>query len=246
MPDHNIEVIDLGLTVPQAIDARAGDRAVSPARTHCPPAWNSIDAAREWFTGEAFDAGNGRQDATTTATRCELNAFSSDELAEFIEDGLARHGVTAKLVPPPDVLAEHVRTVRDEALTEMVWAEIADMVDIDAVVRRSDRRPSGPGRGGRGAHPRHLHRRPDPVMAVVGATARERAHRGRGRPHRRCSAHNSQSNWPRRRTTRSSTFTGWPRSSTTSTTTVTLFVEVPSASHSVAAHADTAGLDAQG
>ena len=28
------------------------------------------------------------------------------------------------------------RTVRDEALTEMVWAEIADMVDIDAVVRR--------------------------------------------------------------------------------------------------------------
>ena len=38
----------------------------------------------------------------------------------------------------------------------------------------------------------------------------------------------------------------WPRSSTTSTTTVTLFVEVPSASHSVAAHADTAGLDAQG
>ena len=39
-------------------------------------------------------------------------------------------------MPPPDVLAEHVRTVRDEALTELVWAEIADMVDIDAVVRQ--------------------------------------------------------------------------------------------------------------
>ena len=69
-------------------------------------------------------------------TRCELNAFSSDGLAEFIEAGLARHGVTAKLVPPPEVVAEHVQTVRDEALTEMVWAEIADMVDIDAVVRQ--------------------------------------------------------------------------------------------------------------
>ena len=39
-------------------------------------------------------------------------------------------------MPPPDVLDEHVRSVRDEALTEMVWAEIADMVDVDAVVRR--------------------------------------------------------------------------------------------------------------
>ena len=69
-------------------------------------------------------------------TRCELNAFSSDGLAAFIEAGLKRHGVTAKLVPPPEVLTEHVQTVRDEALTEMVWAEIADMVDVDAVVRR--------------------------------------------------------------------------------------------------------------
>ena len=39
-------------------------------------------------------------------------------------------------MPPPDVLDEHVRTVRDEAITEMVWAEIAGMVDIDAVVRQ--------------------------------------------------------------------------------------------------------------
>jgi len=65
-----------------------------------------------------------------------LNAFSSDELAAFIEACLARHGVTEKLVPPPEVLTEHVQTVRDEALTEMVWAEIADIVDVDAVVHR--------------------------------------------------------------------------------------------------------------
>ena len=59
-----------------------------------------------------------------------------DELAEFIEAGLQRHGATTKLVPPADVLAAHVQEVRDEALTELVWAELADMVDIDAVVRQ--------------------------------------------------------------------------------------------------------------
>jgi hypothetical protein len=131
MPDHNIKVIDLGLTVPQAIDH--GLETEHFTRKVALPTGLVLDEdADEWFTGEPFDAGNGK--THYDCTRCELNAFSSDQLAEFIEDGLARHGVTAKLVPPPDVVAEHVRTVRDEALTEMVWAEIADMIDIDAVV----------------------------------------------------------------------------------------------------------------
>jgi hypothetical protein len=79
---------------------------------------------------------NGRPTAHYRCSRCELNAFSSDGLAAFIEDGLARHGVTAKIVSPPDVLDEHVRSVRDEALTDLVWAELERMVDIAAVKRR--------------------------------------------------------------------------------------------------------------
>ena len=228
MPDHNIEVIDLGLTVPQAIEEGLETEEFT-RKEGLPADLDSTTTRANGSPASRSDAGDGK--THYDCTRCELNAFSSDELAEFIEAGLARHGVTAKLVPPPDVLAEHVQTVRDEALTEMVWAEIADMIDIDAMVRRSDRRPSGPGRRRRGAHPRHVHRRPDPVMAVIGATARERATSTPPLASPTRSARNSQSNWPRRRTTRSSTFTGWPRSSTTSTTTVTLSVEVPSTSH---------------
>ncbi len=41
-------------------------------------------------------------------TRCELNAFSADELAEFIETGLQTHGAATKVVPPAEALAEHV------------------------------------------------------------------------------------------------------------------------------------------
>ena len=131
MPDHNVEVIDLGLTVPQAIED--GLETEEFTRRKSLPA--DLDSTKTRSNGSAASrirAGDGK--THHECTRCELNAFSSDGLAEFIEAGLARHGVNPKLVPPPDVLAEHVQAVRDEALTEMVWAEIADMVDIDAIV----------------------------------------------------------------------------------------------------------------
>ena len=134
MPDHNIEVIDLGLTVPQAIEEGLETEEFTRKKSHCPPTWTSTKTRRDGSPASRSVPVDGK--THYDCTRCELNAFSSDELAAFIEAGLARHGVTAKLVPPPDVLAEHVQTVRDEALTEMVWAEIADMIDIDAMVRR--------------------------------------------------------------------------------------------------------------
>ena len=99
MPDHNIEVIDLGLTVPQAIDD--GLETEQFTRKVALPTGLVLDEdADEWFTGEPFDAGNGK--THYDCNRCELNAFSSDELAEFIEDGLARHleerGIPAKSI----------------------------------------------------------------------------------------------------------------------------------------------------
>ena len=41
MPDHNIEVIDLGLTVPQAIE-RDLETEEFVRKSNCPPAWNSM------------------------------------------------------------------------------------------------------------------------------------------------------------------------------------------------------------
>ena len=133
MPDHNVDIIDLGLRVPQAIDHRLETERFT-RKVDLPADLVLDEDALEWFTGTPVRAGGGK--IHYDCIRCELNAFSSDGLAAFIEAGLQEHGATAKLVAPPDVLAEHVRNVRDEALTEMVWAEIADTVDIDALVRR--------------------------------------------------------------------------------------------------------------
>jgi len=131
MPNHNIDVIDLGLTVPQAIEYGLETEQFT-RRKALPADLELDDAALEWFTGEPIDARYGKPHYE--CTRCELNAFSADQLAEFIEAGLQRHDATTKLVPPADVLAEHVQEARDDALTDLVKTELARLVDVDAVV----------------------------------------------------------------------------------------------------------------
>ena len=133
MPHHSVDVIDLGLTVPQAIDYGLETEKFT-RKKELPADLELDDDALEWFTGQPIPIRNGK--FHYECLRCELNAFSSDELAEFIETGLQSHSATTKLVPPAEVLTVHVQTVRDEALTELVATELSRMVDIDAVVRQ--------------------------------------------------------------------------------------------------------------
>lgn len=129
MPEYNIDVIELGLTVPQAIEHDLETEAFT-RKKKLPSKLVLDDAASVWFTGEEEVVDDKIQ---YDCTRCELNAFSSNGLAEFIETELQRHGATAKLMPPQEVLAEHVEEVRDKTLTDLIQAEIERMIDIDAV-----------------------------------------------------------------------------------------------------------------
>jgi DNA topoisomerase VI subunit B len=131
MPNHNIDVIDLGLTVPQAIEY--GLETENFTRKKELPADLELDEeALEWFTGIPIQAGWSK--VHYQCRRCELNAFSSDQLAEFIETGLQQHGATTKLVPPADVLAANVRIDRDAALNDLIHRELLSMINVDDVV----------------------------------------------------------------------------------------------------------------
>jgi hypothetical protein len=133
MPNHSVDIIDLGLTVPQVIELGLETENFT-RRKELPTDLELDEDALEWFTGEPIPAGYDKYHYA--CRRCELNAFSSDELVEFIETGLQRHGATTKLVPPADVLAPHVDEVRDEALTDLVARELERIVDINVVVRQ--------------------------------------------------------------------------------------------------------------
>ncbi len=130
MPDHNIDVIDLGLTVPQAIDLELETEQFL-RRKELPSELVLDDDALEWFTGIPSDAGQGK--THYEGTRCELNAFSADELAEFIEDGLRRHDATAKVVPPQPVISDHAEKVRNEQLAELINDELDRIFNLDAI-----------------------------------------------------------------------------------------------------------------
>jgi hypothetical protein len=131
MPEHNIEVIDLGLTVQQAIDY--GLETETFIRRKALPRALQLDAAAlEWFTGgPIIIIEKGRPVAVHKCKRTELNAFSADGLATFITDQLRVHGATEKLVPPPDVLAQQVADDRYDELYDLV----TQVIDIDGVVR---------------------------------------------------------------------------------------------------------------
>jgi hypothetical protein len=132
MPDHSIEVIDLGLTVPQAIaeglETEHYDRAVAL------PTGLVLDGdALRWFTGVPSHV-DSKGRTHFQCTRVELNAFSADQLAEFIEAQLAAHGVVPKLVPPPEVLDGFVVETRDDQIDTLIWDYLRDRIDFGEVV----------------------------------------------------------------------------------------------------------------
>lgn len=129
MPDHHIDVIDLGLTVPQAINAGL-ETEEFPRRKALPADLELDDDALEWFSGELVKGGHYR------CTRCELNAFSADELAEFIEAGLRAHGAATKLMPPANVLEDYADMACDSTLAELVEERLHELIDIDAIAQQ--------------------------------------------------------------------------------------------------------------
>jgi hypothetical protein len=117
--------------VPQAIERELETETFT--RKKALPADLQLDpGALQWFTGDPFPAGWGK--THYSCVRCELNAFSADGLAAFIEAGLRAHGAATKLVPPADVLAADVHNIRDAQLHELVMGELLRKVNVDDVV----------------------------------------------------------------------------------------------------------------
>ena len=133
MPDHNIQVIDLGLTVDDAI--AKGLESEPATRDQALPAGilpRLSDTAKEWFTGKATDHDIHGKPKKWRYQRVELNAFSSPQLIAYIEEGLARHGATGKVVPPDDVIHD-AYSWEQANLTVMVKEAIAKALPPDTI-----------------------------------------------------------------------------------------------------------------
>ncbi|MFJ8040492.1 ATP-binding protein [Kitasatospora sp. NPDC096147] len=135
MPDHRIEVIDLGLSVDDAIakglEAEPDTReSALPARIlpHLTP------TARAWFTGKPIARKPDGKPASWRYQRVELNAFSSPELIAYIEEGLARHHATGKVIPPDSWLSVNAEGSLRHRVAAAVGAAIDAMIPKDRII----------------------------------------------------------------------------------------------------------------
>jgi DNA topoisomerase VI subunit B len=138
MPDYSVEVIDLGLTVGDAID-----RGLSPEgftrQKALPGNVEFTDLELEWFTGtpSAHKTVNGeRVPKEWVAQRVELNAFSAPGLIAYIEEGLARHGATGKVIPPQERIDRQAAGDLEQQLIEMVDEEIVKRLHPARIARQ--------------------------------------------------------------------------------------------------------------
>ncbi|WP_152627390.1 ATP-binding protein [Streptacidiphilus melanogenes] len=128
MPGHRVEVIDIGLTVEDALthgldpEPAVRDRAL-PARIipHLTP------TALDWFTGEEDSSEKGK--TRWRFQRVELNAFTSPQLIAHIETKLAQHGAAGKVVPPAVTIAARARTMLAAAVDNVADKVITELVD---------------------------------------------------------------------------------------------------------------------
>ena len=141
MPEHRIEVIDLGLSVEDAI--AKGLDSEPEIRSKALPAGivpHLSPTALEWFTGTELKTGeNGEKGKKGKlkwdCRRVELNAFSSPELIAYIEEGLARHGASGKVIPTDQVLRSSVHMSIEAGLLGIVDQVIADTVQPHQICR---------------------------------------------------------------------------------------------------------------
>jgi hypothetical protein len=134
MPGHHIDVVDLGLTVDDAI--ATGMESETYYRKSALPARLVpllSEAALDWFTGTVCDRDGYGKPVEWECRRVELNAFTSPGLIAYIEDGLRAHGADGKVVPPPRVLEAEARRRHDDTVTDEALRIIAELVDADAI-----------------------------------------------------------------------------------------------------------------
>jgi hypothetical protein len=142
MPDYSVEVVDLGLSVADAIEHDLDPE--DDTRKKRLPRWmpeRLSDIEWEWFEGERYEVRAATRDKPAkyhwACKRVELNAFSAPEFIAFLEDKLRQHDV-GKLMPsvdiPDDVVTDQVTDSHREAIGEFFDRTVASLFDRDGII----------------------------------------------------------------------------------------------------------------
>jgi Topoisomerase 6 subunit A/Spo11, Toprim domain len=128
MPDHEIEVIDLGLTVADAIDQGLASETFTRRKGLSWQLRSRLTGVeRQWFEGSPAGW------KSWVCRRVELNAFTAPDLVAYVEAQLAAADATGKIVPPADVLADQANDKHRGAISGFIERYLAERFDADAL-----------------------------------------------------------------------------------------------------------------
>jgi len=133
MPDHSADVIDLGLTVEDAIERGLPPEALTRSKALSWELESQLnDIELEWFRGTL----NGyRGDRPTYACkRVELNALTGPDLIAYIEQQLVANGATGKVIPPPDVIETEADEQHYQALGVALDELLSELIDREQLL----------------------------------------------------------------------------------------------------------------
>jgi hypothetical protein len=131
MPGYSVEVIDIGLTVEDALEMGLESEPFSRKKDISIELWSRLSDLDKQY----LYRGNGYQGVR--GERFELNAILPDTARiEYIERKLEENGIRGKVIPPEDALTDR----REEMYREKVdgWVEdiIAEMLDTDELKKK--------------------------------------------------------------------------------------------------------------
>jgi hypothetical protein len=135
MPDYSVEVVDLGLSVGDAIGRGVEREKVTRFKEL--PWWmpeRLDDQERAWFEGRLLTPQWAKR-RQWECSRVELNALTASDLIAYIDAGLQRHGASTKIVPPPEVLDGHARLAHQAVMLDWVERRIAELFETERLAR---------------------------------------------------------------------------------------------------------------
>jgi DNA topoisomerase 6 subunit A-like protein len=130
MPEHSMEVYDIGLTVEQVMAKGKTPETYVRSSTipeQLMPLLNEPE--REWFVGEYL--GTTGKKHRYSSKRFELDDLTAPEVIEHIESRLEELGVEPKVIPPDEVLAEQGKDLYREKARAWVDEVVAEVLATD-------------------------------------------------------------------------------------------------------------------
>jgi hypothetical protein len=131
MPDHNIEVIDLGLRVQDAIDLNISFETFT-RKNQLAQGLDLNAIEKEYFGGKVTMVGTKK---SWVCRRIELNAMSAGELVDYIDKGIGQaiedRNLDKKVIPPELTLNDTANELFKHDLGAKVDAAIRKLLKVD-------------------------------------------------------------------------------------------------------------------